>query len=109
MELAFARTFVERDAGVYIGALYERVDEHGQREHIYLCARRIWDWGCTAACTRLSWVEWSGGGRGLKYRDLKVQKGGAGSRRGSEIGEEHRSEISEGCLGVLQIRRLWQK
>ena len=109
MEVAFARTFVERDAGIYIGAMYERVNEHGQREHIYLHARWIWDWWCTATCTRLSWVEWSGRGRSLKYRDLKVQKGGAGSRRGGEIGEEHRSEISEGCLRVLQIRRLWQK
>ena len=57
MELAFARTFVERDAGIYIGALYERVDEHGQREYIYLRGRRIWDRGCTATRTRLSWVE----------------------------------------------------
>jgi hypothetical protein len=38
----------------------------------------------------------------LEYGDLKVKKGGAGSRRGGEIGEEHRGEVSEGCLRVLQ-------
>jgi hypothetical protein len=106
MEFAFARTFVEGDAEVHVRALYERIDEQGQCAHVYLCASRIRDRGCTAPCTRLGWVEWTGGGRGLKYGDLKGQEGSTGARRGSEIGKEHRGKISEGCLRVLQIRRV---
>ena len=33
---------------------------------------------------------------------MTSQQGSAGSRRGSEVGKEHRGEITEGCLRVLQ-------
>jgi hypothetical protein len=108
VELAFARAFIEWNAGIYICSLHERIDEQGQRVDVYLIASWVRDWGRTAACTRLCWVEWPGRGGCSNDRNLKGQEGGTGPRRRGEIGKKHRGEITKGCLRVLRavgIRR----
>jgi hypothetical protein len=66
VKFAFTRAFVEWDAMIDIRALYECIDQQGQCAHVYFGASRIGDWGCTATCTRLGWIERTGRGRGVK-------------------------------------------